>query len=161
MIDYSNVIFVTLEGLEAAGKTTQINLLTKKLSEYKDFHVIKTEEPYKNVIDESFVDHAGKNIFYDVFDRLNPYWDELDETTKTFLFLTDRAFHINHLKRKLEKFKPEDKIIILCDRFYDSSIALQGENDENKKYILELNNRLIEKTNFIHLTFFSYILFVC
>ena len=103
-------MFITFEGGEGAGKTTQIELLRKKLIE-AGHDVVTTREPggvpEAEKIRDLLVKSDGGN------------WDPLSEC---LLFFTARRMHVETLiKPALEAGK-----IVISDRFTDSTIAYQG-----------------------------------
>lgn len=100
--------FITFEGADGCGKTTQLNLLAEYLS--KDFEVITTREP------------GAKGLGTQLREILLNYDGEVAPQCESFLFLADRAQHIATLvKPAIENGK-----IVLCDRHTDSTIAYQG-----------------------------------
>lgn len=103
------MLFITLEGGEKSGKSTQAKLLCNYLKE-KNYPVVLTKEPGAT----SLGNKLKKLLLQDEI-RLTP-WAEL------FLFLSDRAQHIE------EVIKPALKAgnIVICDRFFDSSVVYQG-----------------------------------
>ena len=103
-------LFITFEGIDGCGKTTQLNLLHDYLSD-KGFDVIITREPGGN-------HQLGK----DIRNLLLHTKCEVDSKAEMFLFLADRAQHIS--KFILPNLK-EGKIV-LCDRHTDSTLAYQG-----------------------------------
>ena len=102
--------FITFEGGDGAGKSTQI----KKLMEYlesKGFDVILTREPGGTDIGEKI-----RQII------LDPENKEMDSVTEAMLYAASRAQHVSQvIKPSIEAGK-----IVICDRFIDSSIAYQG-----------------------------------
>ena len=103
-------MFITFEGGEGAGKTTQIQLLKDAL-EAKGHDVITTREPGGTVeaekIRDLLVQRDGGN------------WTPLAEA---MLFFTARHMHVEKL---IKPALAEGKTVI-CDRFTDSTIAYQG-----------------------------------
>ena len=100
--------FITFEGADGCGKTTQLNLLAEYLS--KDFEVITTREP------------GAKGLGTQLREILLNYDGEVAPQCESFLFLADRAQHI----ATLVKPAMENGKIVLCDRHTDSTIAYQG-----------------------------------
>jgi dTMP kinase len=117
-------IFITFEGVDGCGKTTQIELLNKYLL-VKGYKTLLTREPGAKGLGESI-----RNIL------LN-YNGDVSPTCESFLFLADRAQHVNCIiKPALEK-----GIIVLCDRHTDSTVAYQGYGrGQDLKQIHLLNN---------------------
>ncbi|MBI5199035.1 MAG: dTMP kinase [Nitrospirae bacterium] len=103
-------IFITFEGVEGSGKTTQIDLLANAL-EAEGLHVVKTQEPGGTRI--------GAMIRKVLLDPKNK---EIGPMTELMLYGASRAQHIKEVILPAIK---EGKIV-LCDRFSDSTIAYQG-----------------------------------
>ncbi|MCL2255948.1 MAG: dTMP kinase [Firmicutes bacterium] len=101
--------FITIEGTEGVGKTTQINLI-KEYCKKNDINAIFTREP-------GGVKEAEKirQIILDKDSKLHPL-------TELLLYLSARAEHLDRVVMPaLRKGK-----IVFCDRFSDSTIAYQG-----------------------------------
>jgi len=102
--------FITFEGGDGAGKSTQIGLLKEQL-EKDGFEVILTREPGGTRI--------GEKIRQLILDPGNT---EMDGMTEALLYASARAQIVSELIRPALS---EGKVVI-CDRFVDSSIAYQG-----------------------------------
>ncbi len=102
--------FITVEGPDGAGKTTQLQLLADRLTA-EGYEIVMTREP------------GGTRIGNEIRSLiLNPDFQEMDEMTEILLYAASRAQHVNELIRPaLAAGK-----IVLCDRFIDASIAYQG-----------------------------------
>lgn len=102
-------LFITLEGGEGAGKSTQARLLAEKLQ--KDGHdVCLTREPGGTERAESLREML-------LFGKENLHWK-----TEVMLIMAARFDHIfNKISPALEAGK-----IVICDRFHDSTWAYQG-----------------------------------
>lgn len=103
-------IFITFEGPDGSGKSTQIKLLARHCEEL-GIPVLLTREP------------GGTDISEDIRDLLlDPQNSEMSGVTEALLYAASRAQHVD------EKIKPalEQGKVVLCDRFMDSSIAYQG-----------------------------------
>ena len=117
-------LFVTFEGGDGCGKTTQLNLVEKYLSEQGQ-NIIKTREP------------GSIGLGQKLREVLLHYDGDVASTAEAFLFLADRAQHIE----KLVLPAIEEGKIVLCDRHTDSTIAYQGYGrGENIEQIKMLNN---------------------
>ena len=102
-------LFITFEGADGCGKTTQINLLKNWLMN-KGYEVVLTREP------------GGKGLGEKVREILLNYDGEVSDRCESFLFLADRAQNIDIIvKPAIEQGK-----IVLCDRHTDSTLAYQG-----------------------------------
>jgi len=103
-------LFITFEGLDGSGKTTQIELLHSYLNK-KGFDVIVAIEPGGTEI--------GKKIRRILLDKEN---HEMSYKAETFLFLASRA----ELVSKVIIPALKNGKIVICDRFFDSTIVYQG-----------------------------------
>lgn len=117
-------IFITFEGPEGSGKTTQIKQLQKFFTE-KGFEVVTTREPGGTI--------AGDKIRSLLLDNENGH---LEPETELFLMLAQRT---EHLKKVIEPAVEAGKVV-LCDRYFDSSMAYQG-------YGRGLSTKLIRDTH--------------
>lgn len=103
-------IFITIEGLDGSGKSTQIPYI-KKLLEEKGYEVVLTREPGGTKIGEKI-----RQILLDNDCK------EMSAVTEALLYAASRAQHVEELIiPALEEGK-----VVLCDRFADSSTAYQG-----------------------------------
>lgn len=102
-------LFITFEGCDGCGKTTQLELLAQYLKD-KGFDVITTREP------------GAQGLGVKLREILLNYDGEVSSNCESFLFLADRAQHIDTIvKPAISKGK-----IVLCDRHIDSTAAYQG-----------------------------------
>lgn len=102
-------LFITFEGGDGCGKTTQINLLDEYLRG-KGYETLLTREP------------GSKGLGVKLREILLNYDGDVSPVCESFLFLADRAQHVDCIiKPALEK-----GIIVLCDRHTDSTVAYQG-----------------------------------
>lgn len=117
--------FITFEGADGCGKTTQSKLVQEYL-ENSGYEVIWTREP------------GAKGLGQNIRELLLHYDGEVAPMCEAFLFLADRAQHIEHL---IKPAVDEGKIVI-CDRHTDSTIAYQGygrgEDIKQLKYLNSL-----------------------
>ncbi len=103
-------MFITFEGPEGSGKSTQIPLLADYL-QHSGHRVITTREPGGTPISEQI-----RAIIHDLEN------DEMHPRTETLLYQAARAQIVEQLIRP----KLEAGWIVLCDRYADSTIAYQG-----------------------------------
>lgn len=103
-------LFITFEGTDGAGKSTQLSLLNDYLKE-KGFNVLLVREPGGTNIGEKI-----RNIILDIENK------EIDCMTEALLYASSRAQLVNQI------IIPELKkgSVVICDRFVDSSIVYQG-----------------------------------
>ena len=103
-------MFITIEGGEGSGKSTLLGRLYDHLTA-QGLSVIKTREPGGTPLGQEL-----RRLI------LHAHEFELKKRTELFLFLADRAQHVE----KVIKPALSDGKIVLCDRFNDSTIAYQG-----------------------------------
>ena len=102
-------LFITFEGADGCGKTTQLNLLAQYLRE-NGKEVVITREP------------GAKGLGEKVREILLNYDGDVSPNCGAFLFLADRAQNIDMI---VKPAIAEGKIV-LCDRHTDSTLAYQG-----------------------------------
>jgi dTMP kinase len=103
-------MFITLEGIEGSGKTTQSNRLVRFLED-RGFECVKTRQPGGTPIGENI-----RSILLDPANRA------LEPTAELLLYLADRAQHIHELIRPcLGAGKT-----VVCDRYFDATMVYQG-----------------------------------
>jgi len=102
--------FVSFEGIEGCGKTTQITLLSEYLKKHSIAHTI-TREPGGTAVGEGI-----RKVL------LNSETIRLTAASELLLFYASRSQNIQ------EKIKPalERNEIVICDRYYHASMAYQG-----------------------------------
>ena len=103
-------LFITFEGLDGTGKTTQIQELEKKLNSYS-LSDIKTREPGGTPIAEKI-----REII------LDPGNIEMSPEAEALLYAASRAQHVSQV---IQPALGKNKIVI-CDRYFDSTLAYQG-----------------------------------
>jgi len=128
--------FITFEGIEGSGKSTQIDLLTRHLQE-KGYDVVSTRDPGGTELGDSIRDVL-----------LNPAFSSMDSYTELFLYAASRA---QLIKEIIEPALKAGKIV-LCDRFTDSTIAYQGFGRGISFDKIETLNRWAAKEIFPQLT---------
>ena len=121
--------FITFEGCEGSGKSTQIRLLSEKLSAAGvDF--IVTREPGGSDVAEQIrkIILDGKNV---------AMCDECEA-------LLYAAARIQHLKEIVKPALAAGKLVV-CDRYVDSSFAYQGAaRGLGEEYIEEINSAALK-----------------
>jgi dTMP kinase len=103
-------LFITLEGVEGSGKTTQIRLLAENLRQ-RGRDVLVTREPGGCPLSDK-IRHL----------LLQPDQGEVAPATELFLYLAARAQHVAEIIRPALAAGR----IVLCDRFADATSAYQG-----------------------------------
>ncbi len=103
--------FITLEGIEGSGKSTQIRHLAKVLTQ-AGYRVLQTREPGGTATAE-----AIRHILLTASSH-----EPVTPQAEALLILAARCQHVTHL------IEPalQNGAVVLCDRFSDSTLAYQG-----------------------------------
>ena len=129
VIDLGRGLFITFEGPDGSGKTTQVRLFGENLKKL-GFEVTTTREPGGTRISD-----AIRSILLDAQNTM------MAPMTEAMLYAAARCQHVREVIRPAV----EAGQIVICDRFYDSSVAYQafgrglGEED-----IIKLNAFALE-----------------
>jgi dTMP kinase len=114
-------LFVVFEGIDGTGKSTQLHLLADELQQLC-YAVVATREPtdgpFGQKIRELFVDREA--VSYD---------EELE------LFVADRDQHVQEVIAPALR----DGCVVVCDRYYLSTVAYQGANGIDPEFIMKKN----------------------
>jgi dTMP kinase len=103
-------MFITLEGVEGAGKTSQVQNVIA-FFRGKGYECVTTREPGGTPI--------GEQIRAILLDSAN---SDLDSGTELLLYLADRVQHIqSSIKPNLEAGR-----VVICDRYMDATLVYQG-----------------------------------
>ena len=113
--------FITIEGCEGTGKSTQVKLLEKNLK--KKIKIKSTREP-----GGSF---GAEQIRKLIFKSKKQSWSPI---TEALLHISARSDHLE----KIIKPNLQKGLWIICDRFRDSTIAYQGYGNGLKLNVLEI-----------------------
>jgi dTMP kinase len=103
-------VFVTLEGIEGCGKSTQCRLLAERL-EGLGLRVLVTREPGGSELGQTL-----RRILLSVESA------DLTRESELFLYLADRSQHVGRTIRP----HLDQGGTVLCDRYADSTVAYQG-----------------------------------
>ncbi|KXS48502.1 dTMP kinase [Halanaerobium congolense] len=123
--------FITFEGIEGSGKTTQIRLLADYLQN-KGYEVLVSREPGGTPLGEKI-----RNLL------LDPQYDFMDYRTEVLLYAADRA---QHVKEKIKPALGKGKIVI-SDRFADSNLAYQAAGRGlDYEMVYQINDWVIDST---------------
>ena len=116
--------FITFEGCDGCGKSTQLKMLSTYLAEHSVPHIF-TREPGGGAISEAIREIllSGKNA-------------DMTDECEALLFAAAR---VQHLRDRVEPALSAGKLVV-CDRYVDSSLAYQA-------YARELGREFIEKIN--------------
>jgi len=126
-------IFIVIDGVDGSGKSEITKMLHNYLfSKNKRFRIMTTREPTNG--------NYGKQIRDMLRNEKNP---ESSSTKLMELFLKDRQ---QHLKNTIEPFlnasNEHEVNIVLCDRYYYSTIAFQGAQG------IDINGLIIKNKKF-------------
>ena len=110
-------IFISFEGIDGSGKSTQISLLAKYFAKQKKSFV-RTEEPGGT---------EGANEIRKILLRENNFQWSVE--SEALLFMAARNDHVE----KVIKPAIKDNKIVICDRFMDSTIVYQGMRSPRAK----------------------------
>lgn len=121
-------MFITLEGIEGSGKTSQMRQLADYLESLGHTCVL-TREPGGTALGEKI-----RAIL------LDPASKELVPTAELLLYMADRAQHIHSLiKPSLAEGK-----VVLCDRYFDATVVYQGfARGLDTEYICDLHRLIL------------------
>lgn len=97
--------FVTFEGIDGSGKTTVSRLVAERLLKRGE-RVFLTSEPTSTWLGDAV---------------RRSYDDDVGALAESFLFLADRALHVEEIRRHVAAGE-----IVVCDRYADSTYAYQG-----------------------------------
>ncbi|MBN1232329.1 MAG: dTMP kinase [Candidatus Coatesbacteria bacterium] len=122
-------LFITFEGIEGSGKTTQVHILKNKLQK-AGFTVVQTREPGGTPLGEKI-----RQLL------LDPSNTDIKPLTELLLYMASRAQHYKELiVPALERGE-----IVISDRFLDASVAYQGAGRQIKiEWIKTLNDICLE-----------------
>ena len=115
-------MFITFEGIEGSGKSTQVKLLAELLIKMGHKATLTREPGWGKL---------GELIRKAILDE----WDlDLDPFSELCLFCADRAQHV----RDFIKPRLQEGEIVICDRYFDSTVVYQG-------YGRKLEKRLVNR----------------
>ena len=123
--------FITFEGIEGSGKSTQIALLSSFLKKKITKKVFLTREPGGTKISEKI----RKLVINDLDEKSN-------SLTELLLLFAARAEHYDLIREKLN-----NNYIVLCDRYIDSTVAYQHYNGDIKLDVINYMQKLIDPKN--------------
>lgn len=115
--------FITLEGPEGAGKSTQCRALVEWLCD-AGYDPVTTREP------------GGTELGRQIRKILLDSGSEIAPVAEILLYAADRAHHV---EKVIAPALQEGKIV-LCDRYFDSTMAYQG-------YARGLGTKIVEQIN--------------
>jgi dTMP kinase len=138
-------LFVTFEGVDGCGKTTQVRLLTEALSQRylrTPTQVIGTKNPGGTAL--------GVELRHLLLHKGSGSEAPLSTEAELLLYMADRAQHVAEVIRPTLQAGG----IVLCDRFTDSTLAYQGYGRGLDKHWIETLNHSVCGDTLPHLTLF-------
>jgi len=129
-------LIVSVEGIDGSGKTTIAKEIERELLK-KGFRTLYTKEPTDSSLGKAIREIVLRNKS-----------TQLPPLTQALLFNADRNYHINSIIIKALK----EKKIVIIDRFIDSTLAYQGENEEFLNLITTIN-KIAVNSNYPDITF--------
>ncbi|MEK6949973.1 MAG: dTMP kinase [Nanoarchaeota archaeon] len=134
LVFMSKGIFIVLDGMDGSGKSEMVNLLGRYISSNdKNCNVLATREPSEGVY--------GKEIRDILAQEEDP---KINGKRLLELFIKDRE---DHLKKEVVPFlNKTDKVknIVICDRYYYSTIAFQATQGLDIKMLIEVNKGFLK-----------------
>lgn len=132
-----NGLFITFEGIEGSGKSTQAHLLAERLK-HEGYDVVLTKEPGGTKLGE----HIRQLL-------LSAEHRKMSDKCELMLFLADRAQHVSELiLPALHGGK-----IVVCERFADSTVAYQHYGLGLSLELIEMLNEFVTQSLKPHITF--------
>ncbi|MDA1331768.1 MAG: dTMP kinase [Proteobacteria bacterium] len=130
-------LFITFEGVDGAGKSTQLNYAVKYLRDRK-IDLVQTREP------------GGTPLSEQLRDMMLGVTTPLDSDTEVLLMFAARKEHITRV------IKPalESGTVVICDRFTDATFAYQGGGAGVDPSRIEVLERWVQGTLQPDLTLF-------
>ena len=124
-------MFLSMEGLDGSGKTTQMNLLEDGLKRW-GYEVVRSREPGGSRVGEKI-----RDILLDAGNM------GMTAETEALLFAASRAQHVREVIRPTVAAGK----VLLCDRFIDSSVAYQGGGRQlGVQHVLDINEPAVDGT---------------
>ncbi|MDD5689694.1 MAG: dTMP kinase, partial [Caldisericia bacterium] len=120
-------LIISFEGIDGSGKTTIAKNIEFELNK-RNFKVFYTEEPTNSQLGKAIRDLVllNKNI------KLSPF-------SQALLFTADRNYHVDCVIKNALEYKN----IVILDRFIDSTLAYQGENEDLMNMISKINEMAV------------------
>jgi len=122
--------FITVEGIEGVGKSTQCTLLAAALKRDRHMAVQSTREPGGTALGESI-----RGLL------LDPALPAMDGTAELLLMFAARAEHLNRVIRPALAVGTT----VICDRFTDATYAYQGGGRALDQTLIETLETLVQR----------------
>ena len=118
-------LFITFEGADGCGKTTQLKLLAEYLTE-KGYEVVITREP------------GAKGLGEKIREILLNYEGDVSDRCESFLFLADRAQHIDMIVNPAVCVGK----IVFCDRHPDLTFVFDIDVETSMSRVGQVKDRM-------------------
>ena len=120
-------MFITLEGIEGAGKSSQLQNIVAFLKD-RGYECVTTREPGGTAI--------GGRIRGILLDPVN---SDLDARAELLLYVADR---VQHIKTVIEPALAKGRMVV-CDRYFDATLVYQGYARGLDKGLIRELHRLV------------------
>ena len=126
----SNSLFIVIEGLDGSGKTTASRRLTQ---------ILKKSMP--NGVKNSFEPHDPSAAGLFIRQILMKKIEQFDPRVLAYAFATNRLDHCTRVVNPWLENEKEVARLLICDRFYLSSLVYQTSKDFGLKEVMTLNEK--------------------
>ena len=127
-------IFIVLDGLDGSGKSETVRLLHDYLSKNSRYNILMTMEPTDG--------KYGEEIRSILASEKNP---KINGQKMLDLFIRDREEHLRDtVVPFLNRLDNHEANIVICDRYYYSTIAFQATQGLDIKMLIEINKEFLK-----------------